>query len=133
MLLTVTVFGQLCPLLLLLAPLWAWTNHFTTSWQQQHADSDNKSVVDKILVQQPTTAFGVSGRIMHCVVTIVVFIDLEFEVEPIAVYFILFVAIEVVLVRWRRHDSKAASKVTLLRARLPENHTPDEVTAKHFG
>ena len=102
MLLTLSVLGQLCPLLLLLAPLWVWTNHCTVICLQHCDHSASKRVVDKILVQQPTTVFGVVGRISQCAVAIVVFVDLEFGMGPTALYFVLFVAVEVGTFFWHR-------------------------------
>ena len=107
MLLSLSVLGQLCPLLLLLAPLWVWTNHCTVIWLQQYDHSASKRVVEKILVQQPTTVFGVVGRISQFSVAIVVFVDLEFGVGPIILYFVLFVAAEVGTFFWHRHKSES--------------------------
>ena len=107
MLLTLSVLGQLCPLLLLLAPLWVWTNHCSVIWLQQYGHSASKRVVDQVLVQQPTTVFGVVGRISQCAVAIVVFVDLEFGVGPIILYFVLFVAAEVGTFFWHRCKSES--------------------------
>ena len=107
MLLTLSVLGQLCPLLLLLAPLWVWTNHCTVIWLQHYDHSASKRVVDQVLVQQPTTVFGVVGRISQCAVAIVVFVDLEFGVGPIILYFVLFVAAEVGTFCWHRRKSES--------------------------
>ena len=107
MLLTMSVLGQLCPLLLLLAPFWVWTNHCTVIWLQRYDHSASKKVVEKILVQQPTTVFGVVGRISQCAVAIVVFVDLEFGMGPIILYFVLFVAAEVGTFCWHRRKSES--------------------------
>ena len=107
MLLSLSVLGQLCPLLLLLAPLWVWTNHCTVIWLQQHDQSASKRVVDKILVQQPTTVFGVVGRIAQFAVALVVFVDLEFGVGPVMLYLVLFVAAEVGTFFWNRRKSES--------------------------
>ena len=107
MLLSLSVLGQLCPLLLLLAPLWVWTNHCTVIWLQQYGHSASKRVVDQVLVQQPTTVFGVVGRISQCAVAIVVFVDLEFGVGPIVLYFVLFIAAEVGTFFWHRRKLKS--------------------------
>ena len=107
MLLTLSVLGQLCPLLLLLAPLWVWTNHCTVIWLQHYDHSASKRVVDQVLVQQPTTVFGVVGRISQCAVAILVFMDLEFGVGPIILYFVLFVAAEVGTFCWHRRKSES--------------------------
>ena len=112
MLLSLSVLGQLCPLLLLLAPLWVWTNHCTVIWLQQHDHSASKRVVDKILVQQPTTVFGVVGRISQCAVAIVVFMDLEFGVGPIILYFVLLVAAEVGTFFWHRRKLESQQVAT---------------------
>ena len=112
MLLSLSVLGQLCPLLLLLAPLWVWTNHCTVIWLQQHDHSASKRVVDKILVQQPTTVFGVVGRIAQCAVALVVFMDLEFRVGPIAFYF-LFIAAEVGTFVWHRRKLESQQVATI--------------------
>ena len=102
MLLSLSVLGQLCPLLLLLAPLWVWTNHCTVIWLQHYDQSASKRVVDKILVQQPTTVFGVVGRVAQFAVALVVFVDLEFGVGPVMLYLVLFVAAEVGTFFWHR-------------------------------
>ena len=107
MLLTLSVLGQLCPLLLLLAPLWVWTNHCTVIWLQHYDHSASKRVVDQVLVQQPTTVFGVVGRISQCAVAIVVFVDLEFGVGPIILYFVMFVAAETGTFFWHRCKSES--------------------------
>ena len=113
MLLSFSVLGQLCPLLLLLAPLWVWTNHCTVIWLKQHDHSASKKVVDKILVQQPTTVFGVVGRISQCAVAVVVFMDLEFRVGPIMLYFVLFVAAEVGTFFWHRRKLESQQVATI--------------------
>ena len=63
--------------------------------------------MDKILVQQPTTVFGVVGRISQCAVAILVFMDLEFGVGPIVFYFVLFAAAEVGTFFWHRRKSES--------------------------
>ena len=106
-LLTLSVLGQLCPLLLLLAPLWVWTNHCTAIWLQRNDHSASKRVVEQILVQQPITVFGVVGSIAQLAVAILVFMDLEFGVGPIVLYFVLFIAAEVGTFYWHRRESKS--------------------------
>jgi hypothetical protein len=58
-------------------------------------------------VQQPTTVFGVVGRISQCAVALVVFVDLEFGMGPIALYFVLFVVAEVGTFFWHRRKSES--------------------------
>ena len=113
MLLTLSVLGQLCPLLLLLAPLWVWTNHCTVIWLQQYDHSASKRVVDKILVQQPTTVFGVVGRTSQFAVALLVFVDLEFGVGPVMLYFVLFIAAEVGTFFWHRRKLESQQVATI--------------------
>ena len=119
MLLTLSVLGQLCPLLLLLAPLWVWTNHCTVSWLRQCDHSASERVVDKILVQQPTTVFGIVGRISQCAVAILVFLDLEFGVGPIILHFVPFIAAEVGAFFWHRRKSEPRQVAMLAFCVLP--------------
>ena len=107
MLLMWSVLGQLCPLLLLLAPMWVWTNHCTVIWLQHYDRSASERVVEKILVQQPTTVFGVVGRISQFAVALFVFVDLEFGVGPVMLYFVLFIAAEVGTFCWHRRKSES--------------------------
>ena len=104
-LLSVLVFGQICPPLLIAVPVWAFAQHYTTGWLQQCGlRSVGDKVADQILVQSPSTVFEVCARLGQCGVAALIFIDLEFEVGPVILYCALSIAFEVGNLFWHRRN-----------------------------
>ena len=123
----VVLFGQICPQLLILLPVWAWTQHLTTGLLERYDQGltpevepiglkggleDRKKelkrarnkVIDQHLVQQPATVFGVCGRLGQILVATFVFVDLEFDVGPVILYSLLFIAAELGFRYWHNRS-----------------------------
>ena len=109
----VVLFGQICPQLLILLPVWAWTQHLTTGLLERYDDVEDQKkelkrarnkVIDQHLVQQPATVFGVCGRLGQILVATFVFVDLEFDVGPVILYSLLFIAAELGFRYWHNRS-----------------------------
>ena len=61
-------------------------------------------VIDQHLVQQPATVFGVCGRLGQILVATFVFVDLEFDVGPVILYSLLFIAAELGFQYWHNRS-----------------------------
>ena len=114
----VVLFGQICPQLLILLPVWAWTQHLTTGLLEWYDDVEDQKkelkrarnkVIDQHLVQQPATVFGVCGRLGQILVATFVFVDLEFDVGPVILYSLLCIAAE--LGFWYWHNRSESPEV----------------------
>jgi len=106
--LTFIVFGPLCPLLMVAAPVWAATNHCTNYWlqHQQGPSSIHKQIAIKILGQQPTVLYGICAHFGQWAMVTCIAIDLQFSIGPVVLYAVVCVAELVVLKFYsRRHPT----------------------------
>ena len=102
-LLTILSLGQICPLLLILAPLWACTTNFTLSLlRERDSNSVSEKVVHKILVQHPSVLFPACGYVSHFAVTAFILIDYDFKMGPIVLHCVLYVATKFGIMFWYR-------------------------------
>ena len=109
--LTFIVFGPLCPLLMLAAPVWAATNHCTNYWFQRQQGSIHigKKIAHKILGQQPTVLFGICAHFGQWVMVACIAADLQFSVGPAVLYAVACVAELAALQLYPGRDSAPTS------------------------
>ena len=76
-LLAAIVFGPLCPLMFLVAPIFAGASLCATSWIRTRAKPDThlQRLADKVLVQQPTRIFSLSAVFTQWLVAAGVFYE----------------------------------------------------------
>ena len=143
-LLTSAALGPLlCPMLLFLMPLWAWTNHCVIQWSASQlsligsgvAGQQNRSVsemvVEKILARQPTSVVVVSCHLVSWVIAACVFLDLEFEISPI-IFYMFFCVVEVCVLRYCLRASQKHYEPIDFKPVGPIRRVPNSVTFIKF-
>eukprot|EP00656_Telonema_subtile_P012505 TRINITY_DN16297_c0_g1_i1.p2 TRINITY_DN16297_c0_g1~~TRINITY_DN16297_c0_g1_i1.p2 ORF type:complete len:299 (+),score=51.75 TRINITY_DN16297_c0_g1_i1:1666-2562(+) len=85
-------FGVLVPLLLLLAPAWAWMNSRSMRWIKAHRSASfGEDVAASLLVQPPTVFFVALALSGGWAVTTSILVDFEFGIGPSVFYMLVSV------------------------------------------
>ena len=75
-LLALIVFGPLCPLLFIMAPIFAVANLCSVNWvRTQKRDAYLQQLADKVVVQHPTVLFSLFAVFTQWLVAIATFIE----------------------------------------------------------
>ena len=112
-LLVLIAFGPFCPLLFLMAPIYAWSNLSAISWLRSQAKRESylQHMIDKAEVQHPISLFSLSAVFGQLCVVSSVFVDLQFSMGPILLY-VVFCGIHLAVVscyylQQSEHDDSA--------------------------
>merc|ERR1711924_38916 len=86
--LTLLCFGSLVPMLTILAPILSISNYAAMEWAAAHSNRKKfgEVIAEQVLVHTPITSFRNIGFGISFILSMFVFLDLEFQIAPITFY-----------------------------------------------